>query len=67
MSGWAWVVIVILVALLVIQSWYYIELTWARNRRYQQQVRELNDEYRIQTEMMKRLTLPQVMNQGDKQ
>lgn len=53
-----WIIITILAALLVVQTWYYIERTWETNRAHQRHLEDLRHEYRIQDQMMRGLTLP---------
>lgn len=53
-----WIVVALLVALLAVQTWYYVEKVWDLNRTHQRHLEELNHEYKMQTQMMRSLTLP---------
>jgi hypothetical protein len=61
MNGYAWTMLTLLVALLVVQSWYYVEKVWDLNRQHQRHLEEIRLEHLAQDMMLERLTLPQVM------
>lgn len=65
-NQWMGIIIIIFAFLFIVQTWFYVERIWDIKQKYYRDLNTLEKEYAIQDQMLKNLTLPQVMIQEDR-